>query len=433
MAEPTYPRIDSPLTESPLTESPLTESPLTESPDYLTLKSDLINLYASIHKASYQFLKLIQILDEHSLATQNGFISTSAWLGYYLGIGPNAAREKVRVARAIEDLPQIDSAFAEGRLSYSKVRALTRVATPDNEARLLYLAQHATAHQVELIVRDQQRINRGRAETPASPAISLYQSDSGWVLKGHLPAEMGALLHAALRQCIESSQPGADDMPVSEKRAYALLDLVDAGRGQANDRPVSSADRYLVHIDHDDPTISQASLEKLICDASTVVHAADEHQTALNVGRKTRTIPPAIRRALHRRDKGCRFPGCSHRRFVDAHHVHHWAQGGETRLDNLILLCPRHHSYIHERNACIEVIKPDQGAVQFRFYDTQGQPLLASGDGVLAAADVVSLKPMAVANVTAVTSADVSPFAPINPTARADYQEIAWYLNQPRE
>jgi hypothetical protein len=113
--------------------------------------------------------------------------------------------------------------------------------------------------------------------------------------------------------------------------------------------------------------------------------------------------------------------------------VQHWAHGGETRLDNLILLCRRHHSFIHEKRAFIEVVNPDQGAVQFRFCDAEGQPLLASRDAGLADADVVSLKPMAVANVTAVTSTEVSPFAPINPTARADYQEIAWYLNQPRE
>jgi hypothetical protein len=66
------------------------------------------------------------------------------------------------------------------------------------------------------------------------------------------------------------------------------------------------------------------------------------------VGRKTRTVPPAIRRALQRRDGGCRFPGCTCTRFVDAHHIHHWADGGATHMNNLVLLCRHHHRLVHE-------------------------------------------------------------------------------------
>jgi hypothetical protein len=76
---------------------------------------------------------------------------------------------------------------------------------------------------------------------------------------------------------------------------------------------------------------------RLSCDASLV-----------RDGRKSRTFPSALRRALRARDGGCRFPGCENRRFVDAHHVHHWAQGGETTLGNLVLLCRRHHRAVHE-------------------------------------------------------------------------------------
>ncbi|MFO8153631.1 MAG: HNH endonuclease signature motif containing protein [Thioalkalivibrio sp.] len=74
----------------------------------------------------------------------------------------------------------------------------------------------------------------------------------------------------------------------------------------------------------------------------------DDDGSALNVGRKTRSIPPAIRRALQRRDQGCRFPGCTAHKYVDAHHIHHWADGGETKLDNLVLLCRHHHRLVHE-------------------------------------------------------------------------------------
>ncbi len=86
----------------------------------------------------------------------------------------------------------------------------------------------------------------------------------------------------------------------------------------------------------------------LYCYGETVVIVEDEDGEPLNVGRKTRTVSTAIKRALWSRDKGCVFPGCSHKRFVDAHHIQHWSAGGETSLDNLLLLCTRHHRLVHE-------------------------------------------------------------------------------------
>ena len=83
----------------------------------------------------------------------------------------------------------------------------------------------------------------------------------------------------------------------------------------------------------------------------------------LNVGRKTRSIPPAIRRALNARDRGCRFPGCPNTRYVDGHHIDHWAQGGETKLSNLVQLCRFHHRQVHEGKVVIQ--KLDDGALRF--------------------------------------------------------------------
>jgi hypothetical protein len=100
----------------------------------------------------------------------------------------------------------------------------------------------------------------------------------------------------------------------------------------------------------------------MACDASLIVmqHAADG--TVLDVGRKTRTVPPMIRRALTARDVRCRFPGCSGR-HCDAHHVRHWADGGATRLDNLVLLCRRHHRFVHEQRWTLRI--DIHGAVEF--------------------------------------------------------------------
>ncbi|MBW3549024.1 MAG: HNH endonuclease, partial [Actinobacteria bacterium] len=105
---------------------------------------------------------------------------------------------------------------------------------------------------------------------------------------------------------------------------------------------------------------------RLGCGAAVVAVVKDECGTPLDVGRKTRSIPPAIRRALHVRDGGCRFPGCTNRRFVDGHHIRHWAAGGETSLANLALLCRRHHRAVHEGGYTAEATADPHDPVRFR-------------------------------------------------------------------
>jgi hypothetical protein len=111
------------------------------------------------------------------------------------------------------------------------------------------------------------------------------------------------------------------------------------------------------------------------CDASVVSIIEDENGEPLNVGRKTRSIPPALRRALNSRDRGCRFPGCPNKHYVDGHHIKHWVHGGETRLSNLALLCRYHHRQVHEGGIGIDVL-PD-GALRF---------ILKSGRAVISVA-----------------------------------------------
>ena len=121
--------------------------------------------------------------------------------------------------------------------------------------------------------------------------------------------------------------------------------------------PLRQAPRTAGHAaveDADGLRVSAETARRVACDAGAVVmrHAADG--SVLDVGRKTRTIPPALRRALLARDRQCRFPGCNARR-CDAHHVEHWADGGPTRLDNLVLLCRRHHRAVHEEGFLVRM------------------------------------------------------------------------------
>ena len=104
----------------------------------------------------------------------------------------------------------------------------------------------------------------------------------------------------------------------------------------ADESALACADEGCCELE-DGSALAAETARRLACDASLI-----------RDGRRSRTIPPATRRVLRLRDRGCRFPGCENRRFVDAHHVRHWAYGGETRLDNLILLCRRHHRAVHE-------------------------------------------------------------------------------------
>jgi hypothetical protein len=119
----------------------------------------------------------------------------------------------------------------------------------------------------------------------------------------------------------------------------------------------------------DGPALAPETAERLACDAS-IVEIVERDGEPLSVGRKTRTIPPSIRRALNSRDQRCRFPGCENRRFLHAHHIRHWAHGGETKLDNLVLLCTRHHRFVHETGYSIR----DWGG-KLEFRDPWGAPI----------------------------------------------------------
>ena len=103
---------------------------------------------------------------------------------------------------------------------------------------------------------------------------------------------------------------------------------------------------------------------RIACDSTVAVIKEDKNGEPLSIGRRSRSIPPPMRRALRIRDQGCRFPGCTNTRFVDGHHIKHWADGGETSLDNLILLCRHHHHLVHEGGFVCE--KTPDGEIRFK-------------------------------------------------------------------
>lgn len=348
------------------------------------LGDEITELFGFITAATYELLVLIREFDQQKLWELDGVCSCAHWLNWKCGIGMNAAREKVRVANELAALPGISEAFSMGTISYSKARAMTRVATPENEDFLMKIARHGTAYHVETVVRGYRRakqLNDAESANRQFRSRSLdyhYDDDGSLVLKGRLPAEVGAMLIKALDEAVDlanSEQDVSAETPVESRPTFAArradaLARITESYLESGDQPSSSADRYqvMVHVSaetltpdvsaetsasescyiEDGPHVSAETAQRLCCDRSISRLVEDRHGTPLTIGRKSRVIPPSMRRALRARDKGCRFPGCTHTYSIDGHHIRHWANGGETSLDNLVLLCRRHHRLVHE-------------------------------------------------------------------------------------
>ncbi len=175
------------------------------------LGDEITRLAGHINAAQFRFLKVLAALVERDAwGGDSGMKSPAHWLNYYCGIALGAAREKVRVAKCLQSLPLIDEAFATGAISYSKVRAMTRTATPENESYLLGIAKHGTAHHVETLVRKYQRVERlnqasqDEKQYDAREFSSFYDDDGMLVFKGRLPAEDGAVFLKAMDAVLQT-------------------------------------------------------------------------------------------------------------------------------------------------------------------------------------------------------------------------------------
>ncbi len=367
------------------------------------LVAEITTLAGHLNAANARLLALIAELDRRQGWAEWGVKSMAHWLNWQCGIALGAARERVRVARALTELQQVAAAMAEGRLSYSKVRAVTRVATPANEDYFLNIALHGTASHVEEVVRayrralDAEELTREAVQQRDQSLWWHTEPDGSLVVRARLPAEVGALFVRAL-QAAQDSLPipdaknvpagtfsGSEDLLRSRKRRVEALAVLAESFLAQGPKDLSGADRHqiVVHVDHETlrhrragrcelehgPSIAVETARRLACDASVLRIVEDARGEPLDVGRKTRTIPPAIRRALIARDQGCRFPGCTFKRYVDGHHVTHWADGGETRLSDLVTLCRFHHRLLHEGKFTLQTL--DDGA--FRFVKPNGE------------------------------------------------------------
>jgi len=335
------------------------------------LHSSIVSLAARINAETYELLVLVREFDERAGWLKWGLHNCAEWLHYYCDFSMNASREKVRVAHALKVLPGISASFSSGDLSYSKVRAMTRAAGRYNEEELLSFALKTTTARVEERCRE---LRCGSADSLggaqrafANRSLRVHRDVEHGVMTitVELPLETGELVAKAIDKARDDSLSNVEfaDESWSARQADAMVAMAGAYLSGNAKGTSNTSDDYLVTIHEDQSALANRngrsslpieSVKRLCCDGHVVILGENEKGEPLNIGRKTRTVPTAINRALRARDKGCRFPGCHHTRFVDAHHIEHWSNGGETSLDNLMLLCSQHHKLIHEGGFTIE-------------------------------------------------------------------------------
>ena len=331
---------------------------------WFELGEEIAETAAMIDAATHRFLTKLREFDRVGGWFTAGALSCAHWLSWRVGMDLGAAREKVRVARALEGLPLIDDALKGGEISYSKVRAMTRVANAKNEEMLLVMARRMPGAQLEKtcrLVRQVRGLDEGARpdEEDCRRYVTSRATDDGMVsIQVRLfPEEAARVLRA-----FEAAAEGG-------KLVDGAMALADGGLGGGRGRPPVEvvlhveAESLEGHTEAGDG-ISAEACRRVLCDCG-LVPMVEERGKTIDVGRKTRTIPAALRRALESRDERCRFPGCVNRRWLDGHHVVHWLEGGETSLANTLLLCRKHHRYVHEYGFTTdgEVFRDRQGNV----------------------------------------------------------------------
>jgi hypothetical protein len=344
-----------------------------------------------IDVAKHELLTHLREFDINDGWANSGFLSLAAWLAWRIDISPVAAREHVRVARALGELKHVDAAFAAGKLSYSKVRAITRVATPETEQDFLDISRNATASQIERLTRAYRRTRIDPQEPPSDQRRFVRSSEtaSGMVrIEVQLPPEQASMVLDALSAALDagrsenvpaeagdsakSNHPNhskIDPSCLPAERADALVSVAQAylehsprTRGSGYELVVMTSKDQLQHGPagvggylRDGTPVPLHMARMLACDCSRVDVDVGESGELLDVGRARRTIPAAIGRALWLRDGGCRAPGCGRRHHLHAHHIEAWADGGKTSMSNLALLCPGHHLQVHEGNLSVHL------------------------------------------------------------------------------
>jgi hypothetical protein len=370
--------------------------------DILDLGERIAEMAAHLDAATHRLLTDVREFDAQRGWYKAGARDCAQWLSWRVGWSRGTARQHVYVAQRLGGLPLIDEALRKGELSYCKVRAMTRVATSHNEWLLLESARLMTGAQLEQVCRKYATVQAAgvkRKPCPDERFVRRRTQDNGMVkIEAVLHAEEAALVWATLDRAatelaakpvnegekIVSAETVARESTADGKavfdRADALVRVAQhfasgqAGSGPAIEVVVTVPVAALakdaansienVGLTANGEALAPETCRRLACDAGVRFIVEDEHGTPLSVGRRTRTLPAALWKALIERDRTCCFPGCQNHLFTHAHHMEHWANGGETKLGNLARLCTHHHRFVHEYGYSVKL--DAQGKPEFR-------------------------------------------------------------------
>jgi hypothetical protein len=286
-----------------------------------------------------------------------GATSVEPWMVERFGVSAATARGFTRVAERAWDLPHLMASLQGGDLSYDKVRVVAGVATPETDRELRDQAQRCTVRELA----DTTKQTRGRPPADAYDRRSLRFNDPCRTLTVQLPpesyAEARATLEARAREI-----PSDGETPWDQRLCDAFLMSI-----RASDQGRAGSYLVVVHVPLDalvdesgdaadlagdlerDGLISCETVRRIACDATIAIAVDDDVGHTMFEGRTRRDPTDAQRREIMRRDRHCRFPGCTNVTFTNVHHIRHWKPGGRTDIDNLALLCVHHHHRVHHR------------------------------------------------------------------------------------
>lgn len=369
----------------------------------------MVSLYGQVSAAQCQWLCWVAATE--SARGWEGTPAMASVLGYRCGMPTREARKTVALARRLQEMPKIRTAFFEGKLCSAQVLAMARVATPEIEDELINLARVATGPMLERALRTYRWLLVAHSEAAQNEAALLgrearglaysFDEEGFFHLSGTFCGEAGLVIEAALRQVAAELKEEAAALeppdsptettqrPWEARQADALLAICESVRDtERTARPGAARQEVVVHVDAAllsgaepaegagegagegateaarcelagaEAPLAPESARRITCDATVVTVVEDADGQPLSVGRRSRAIPGHIRTALASRDQGCVFPGCGATRFVEGHHIVHWAKGGATSLSNLLSLCWHHHVLLHEGGYRIVVGEP---------------------------------------------------------------------------
>lgn len=360
----------------PVPEGELLEEDLAHLEDEQLAKSTIASAF-SLELARADLVRRIDHMDRRRAFEREGYLSLTSWLRDKCRLTAGIARSLLSVARSLRSMPKARRAFASGNITYPAAQMLS-IAAGDHpevyardESMLVEQAKQLSPSSLRTALDYWRQAADGEVEAEVAERrfrrrkLFISQTLDGMVrLDGDLDPEGGAAVIAAVRSL---SEPGAidaaDDRSGPQRRADALVDLcrahLDGGKSPSigGEKPhvsilvdlqtLEGRTGSLSELD-DGTVLDPETVRRIACDAAVSRVVVNGSSAPLDIGRKTRTVPAGLRRALNTRDRGCTYEGCDRPpRWCEAHHIEHWAQGGDTSLDNLRLLCRRHHRMMH--------------------------------------------------------------------------------------